>query len=124
MKQEWIQSWKEKKISFRKIRFMEITFRLDRPIKVLIRNDKSPYWFVTIRENREDNWEKNSSISFVSPPHIKQRRIRRSDGFLFGYVSWLDKTWSNDNRSCSIVISFELLEFRLTIGMAKNWFLF
>jgi len=121
MKQEWIQSWKEDKIIFRKIRFMEITFRLDRPIKVLIRNDKSPYWFVTIRENREDNWEKNSSISLVSPPHIKQRRIRRSDGFLFEHVSWLDKTCSNDNRSCSIVIS---LEFRLTIGMAKNWFLF
>jgi hypothetical protein len=100
-------------IFLRKKYFIQITFRFDRPIKAFIINAKFPCWFVTVTEKREDNWEKNVSISLFSPPHIKQRRIRRSNRFLFGNVSGLDKSCSTDSLRCSRVISFGILLLEL-----------
>jgi len=56
-------------------------------MKVLKINDAFPYSFVTINENLAANWEKNVSISFESPPHIKQSKIRRSNEVLTGILS-------------------------------------
>lgn len=118
MKQEWIRSLKKKtRIQKNILIYSNFTFRFDRPRKVLIINDESPDWFVTIKENLDDNWEKKFSISLFSPPHIKQRRIRRSNCFLFGRISSIDRSCSTDNLSCSMVNSLTMLS---TIGIAKK----
>jgi hypothetical protein len=108
----------KKKFSF--FLFNKITLRFDRPRKVLIIND----WLITIRENREDNCEKNISISLFSPPHIKQRRIRRSNWFFFGIISSSDKSCSIDNLICSFGmfwLEFSVnWELRFTIGIARR----
>jgi len=86
--------------------------------KVLIINDD---WFVTIKENLEDNWEKNISISFLSPPHIKQRRIRRWIDFwvLVGINSPLNKRFSSDVLSWSSGMLLIESPSRLIVGITK-----
>jgi hypothetical protein len=100
------------------ILLFNFTFRFDRLRKVLIINDD---WFVTIKENLEDNWEKNISISFLSPPHIKQRRIRRWIDFwvLVGINSPLNKRFSSDVLSWSSGMLLIESPSRLIVGITK-----
>lgn len=98
---------------------LDVTFRFDRPSNVLNRNVD---WLLIIRENRDDNWEKNVSTSFFSLPHMKQSNILRC----FDSAVWLvdpsvDKNCSTDDRSCSLETDFAShWAYRFTIGISKS----
>ncbi len=83
---------------------------------------KNVDWLVNVRENREDNWEKNSSISFLSPPHIKQRIIRRWAVFwvFIGMKFSFDWKCSSEVRNCSIGMLTIDSPSRLTVGITKT----
>ena len=113
MQQEWIRSLKRKwKFSLvrrwekRKIWIFSFTFWLVRSKTALITNDVSPDCLVTVRENLDDRLEKNKSTSSRSLPHMKHKRIRRSNRFRSNNIS----SWS---KICSICVSIDASSIEL-----------